>query len=391
MTETVSSKELIFDQAEYEARMQKVRQEMARRELDVMLVHTAQNIFYLTGHYTFAVANYQCAFITPTGAPVIVLRDLEAGNARSQSWLPDGDIIGWEDTDDPIELTLKTMRERGFAKGRIGLEEHSFFVSARTAACLRRGLGDAEVVDAGGAVEVARRVKSPREIEYMRKACEFTAAGNAAAIAEIQPGNTENDVAAAAFSGMVRAGSEFLANGGPIITSGPRSGIPHTTFKRRVLEQGDAVLLEMGAAYNRYMGPLMRCAVIGKPSDQIKRFSDLCLEALNDAIEAVKPGRTIHDVDEACRSVFERAGLYEYYKKRTGYSVGIGFAPGWGEDAVFSVQKDNPLVLEPGMTFHMPPAMRMPGEFAVGFSETVAVTETGVDVLSNFPRELAIK
>jgi Xaa-Pro dipeptidase len=158
-----------------------------------------------------------------------------------------------------------------------------------------------------------------------------------------------------------------------------------------VLEPGDAVLLEMGAAYNRYIGPIMRSAVIGQPTDTMRRFSDFCLEALNNAIEAVKPGNTIHDVDEACRGVFERAGVWDYYRKRTGYSVGIGFAPGWGENSVFSVQKDNPLVLEPGMVFHMPPAMRMPNEFAVGYSETVAVTPTGVEVLTDHPRKLAIR
>ena len=390
MIQAAPSKELLFEPAEYEARMARVRAEMARRGLDLLVVHTAQNIFYLTGHYTFAIGNYQCALVPAEGEPTIVVRDLEAGNARTMSWVSDDGIVTWEDVDDPVAVTVNTLRERGLARGRIGLEEHSFYLTSWTATRTRRELSGVEVVDAGGLVELARRVKSPREIEYIRRACRATARGMRDAIDEITVGNTENDVAAAAFSGMVRDGSEFLTND-PIVTSGPRSGIPHTTFKRRVLEHGDAVLLEMGAAYNRYVGPLMRCAVIGQPDDQVRRFADVCVEALSNAIAAIKPGLTAGDIDEACRGTIERAGLYDHFRKRTGYSVGIGFAPGWVEGAVLSVQKEEPTVLEPGMVFHLPPALRMPGRFAVGCSETVAVTDTGCEVLSSFPRELAIR
>jgi Xaa-Pro dipeptidase len=389
MIRVATSKELLFEPAEYEARMARVRAEMARRGLDLIVVHTAQNIFYLTGHYTFAIGNYQCALVPLEGEPTIVVRDLESGNARTMSWLGDEAIVPWDDVDDPVEVTIRALRERGPARGRIGLEENSFYLSSRTATRIRRELAGVEVVDAGGLVELARRVKSPEEIAYIRRACRATARGMREAIDEIAPGKTENDVAAAAFSGMVRDGSEFLTND-PIVTSGPRSGIPHTTFKRRVLEPGDAVLLEFGAAYNRYIGPLMRCAVIGRPDDELRRFSDLCVEALNDTVAAIRPGVTAGDVDAACRGPFERAGLYDYYRKRAGYSVGIGFAPGWVEGAVLSVHKGEPTVLEPGMVFHFPPAMRMPERFAVGFSETVTVTETGCEVLSSFPRELAI-
>jgi Xaa-Pro dipeptidase len=384
------AKDLLFETAEYQARIAKVREEMDKRGIDLMVTHWAQNIFYLTGHYTFAISNYQCALIPRTGEPIVIVRDLEAGNSRTRAWVKDENIVTWEDTDDPVAVTLQVLEERGLSTGRIGLEENSFYLSSRNAGRLRAELPQADVVDAGGVIEMVRRVKSPQEIEYIRKACDTTAAGMAAAMAEIQVGRTENDVAAAAFSGMVRAGSEFLTND-PIVTSGPRSGIPHTTFHRRVLEQGDAVLLEFGGAYNRYMGPLMRWAIIGPPSETQQKWSDLCLEALANAIDAVKPGVTTGDVDDACRTTFERAGLYEYYKKRTGYSVGIGFPPGWVEGAVMSVQQYGDVVLQPGMTFHMPPAMRMPGEFAVGFSETVVVTETGCEVLSSFPREMVIR
>jgi Xaa-Pro dipeptidase len=354
-----------------------------------MLVHTAQNLFYLTGHYTFGVSNYQCLLLPadPAAHPQLVVRQLESGNARVLSWLPDDGIVPFDDTDDPVALTARLVSSAVSGGARVGLEESSFYLSSRAAASFREALPDVEVVDAGGLVEGLRRVKSPAEIDQVRHACELTALGMRAAIGEIAAGRTENDVAASAFDAMIRAGSEFLTID-PIVTSGPRSGIPHMTFHRRVLEPGDTVLLEMGAAYRRYIGPSMRSAVIGPPSDDVRRYADLCLEGLDRAISAVRPGVTSGDVDAACRGVFERAGLWEHFRKRTGYAVGIGFAPGWVEDGVMSLKADDPTVLEPGMVFHVPPAMRMHGIFGVGFSETLAVTEDGCEIMPSAARKL---
>ena len=94
------------------------------------------------------------------------------------------------------------------------------------------------------------------------------------------------------------------------------------------------------------------------------------------------------EVDLASRSIIERAGLWDNYRKRTGYSVGIGFSS-WVEGAIASLKEDDPTVLAPGMCFHIPIALQLYGEAGVGFSETVTVTETGVEVLGKHPRELA--
>ena len=123
----------------------------------------------------------------------------------------------------------------------------------------------------------------------MRQAARATAAGMKAAVEEARIGVTENDIAAAVSDAIIRAGSESLTMS-PIVTSGPRSAVAHTTFKRRPLENGDTVLLEWSGVYNQYSGPMMRSVVIGEPPKRLKEMWAVLVEALEAAIAAIPPG-----------------------------------------------------------------------------------------------------
>ena len=115
-----------------------------------------------------------------------------------------------------------------------------------------------------------------------------------------------------------------------------------------------------------------------------------CQEALQASIDAIRPGASCEDVHVACEKVIDRAGYTENFKKRTGYSIGISFAPDWGEGAILSLYTGVKTELRPGMTFHIPPALRIYGKFTVGVSETVVVTETGCRVLGTIARPLQV-
>jgi Xaa-Pro dipeptidase len=111
------------------------------------------------------------------------------------------------------------------------------------------------------------------------------------------------------------------------------------------------------------------------------------IEALDRAIEAIRPGVRSGDVDAACRSVFERAGLAEHFTHRTGYGIGIGFPPNWAEGRMVALRPNDPRVLEPGMAFHLVPSVFMPG-LGMVFSESVVVTDRGCELLTQYPRQL---
>jgi Xaa-Pro dipeptidase len=380
-------RDLAFPETEYAVRLAYLRTLMAARRIEVLLVFTPENVTYLTGYESIGYSSYQCLIVPTDADPLLLVREMELGVARSTTWLSDFATSG--DTDDPVTRTRDVLSEWGWLTRRIGIEETGPFLTARTYGRLRQALAAAEVVDGSGLVETGRRIKSAAEIDYARRACRLVEAGMAQAVAAVRPGATENQVSVAAYGAMVGGGSGFLA-ADPIVTSGPRSGIAHTTFGNRAIAPGDTVLIELGACQRRYFGALMRTAVIGQPSAEVSRLAEVVKASLNAAIEAIRPGVAAGVVDEACRGVIERAGCEPYFRKRTGYSIGLAFAPDWGEGHIVSLRRDDPTPLEPGMVFHMPPALRVFQRCCVGMSETVLVTEHGCEVLTHYPRELLV-
>ena len=134
----------------------------------------------------------------------------------------------------------------------------------------------------------------------------------------------------------------------------------------------------------------MRTISVGKPSAEIKKVSDVMIGALNAILDSVKPGVTSGEVDRAGRSLVEKAGLGQHWIHRTGYSIGASFPPNWTEGEVIDIKSGDSRVLEPGMTFHTVPWVLYPGMGPIGNSETWTVTEDGVEVLTDTPRELRI-
>lgn len=374
-------RELFFSQAEYDQRLAKLREGMATAGIDVLCCSSPENLYYFTGYQTFGFTGYQLLVIPASGSPFLILRFLESLLAARYGCV--AEVLTWDDTDDPVALTIDALRTRKLLGARIGIEENAYFLQVVTWKKLAAGIP--HLLDGSGLVEAVRATKSPQELAYMKEAARLTDLGMQAAADEIRGGANENDVAAAAFDAMTRAGAEYLARD-PIVTSGDRAGIPHTSYMRRKIEPGDTVLLEFSGVFMRYYGPLMRSALVGSDAE-IERLSDICVEALDAAIAAIRPGATSGEVDAAARSIIEREGLWENYRKRTGYSVGIGFH-NWMEVAIATLKKDDPTPLRPGMCFHLPVALRLYGKAAIGVSETVYVTEQGCEVFGQFPRQL---
>lgn len=385
----LAARDLVFPVEEFQRRLNAVQAEVRSRGLEGVLVFGPANLFYLTGYQPIGFANFQLASVTPEGEPRLLVRELESAPARRLSWLS-ADPVAWEDDQDPLLATAEMLRQMGLDRARLGVDERSMFLSVRTYKRLQQLLPEAVLEDGSGIVEKARAIKSPLEIECFRRAAAYTTAGMRAALDAVAEGALDNEVGAAAAQAMYAAGSEYVASG-PTVTAGSRSGIAHTTFARNRIQRGDAVLVELGGLHHRYTNALMRSAVVGRPSDLISRMYDACSRALDAAIAAIKPGVSSGSVHDACQRVIDEAGFEPNFRKRLGYSMGVGFAPGWGEGSFLELSRGDPTILQPGMVFHMPPALRIYAEAGVGCSETVVVTEDGVEVLSDFPRELAVR
>ena len=377
-----------FPNEEYDRRLAAVRRGMAARGVDALLLFSPANLFYLTGYNTAGFSNYACLIVSADAPPTLVVRQLERAVAEMTT---DGlgGLFAYEDHERPADVVSRAVHESGLASGRLAAERNSPITTVQSYLQLQDAIGR-ELADGSGIMDEVRVIKSPLEVGYIRTAARCSEAGMRAAIDAVAEGRTENHVAAVSYAAMVEAGSEFFSSQ-PIVTAGAKSGIAHTTFQRSHLRRGDTVLIEIGAAWERYSAPLMRTVAVGAVSRGVERMHETCVEALEATIAAIRPGVTSAEVQGVAQGIIDRAGYGPHFRKRIGYSVGGGFPPTWGEGHVMDIKHNDDRPLRPGMVFHVPPALREHREFCMGVSETVLVTERGAETLTSFSRELFVR
>jgi Xaa-Pro dipeptidase len=378
-----SGAEAAFPEIELKGRMSAAQVALAAKNIDVMIVTGPENIFYLTGQQTPGYYTYQALLVPTEGDPVFIVRELELNNLVANSYLEN--IHPYLDNADPVSVTVDLIRELGWSGKRLAIDDRGWFLPVSVYKALLESFG--ELGNGAGVIESLRAVKSPAEQLKIIQAATYVEAGMNAGLSAIRAGASENDIVSEMMSKAIAAGSEYVGME-PLMASGPRCGVPHGTWRRRVIEAEDPVFLEMAGCHDRYHAVLMRSAWMGTPPDVARRMMDCCLEGLDAALSALKPGNRCVDVHDACQAVIDRHGFTENYKKRTGYCVGISFAPDWGEGNILSLYTGVDTELAPGMVFHVPPALRVYGEFTVGVSETAIVTDDGCKTLSSINREL---
>ncbi len=381
--------DLPFSDAEFRRRLEGVRQTMAARDLAAFISFTPENIYYLTGHDTPGYYFYQACVVTPDRRPINVLRRIETTNTLGRSW--SRLAVAYEDREDPVEATLGLLHELGVAGKTVGAEADSWFISPKRYAQLQQGIERAggRLADASRIVEEQRVIKSAEELAHIRRAARAAERAMQAAIGASRAGTTENDVAAAVWAELVRAGGEY-AGLPPFITSGPRTSLCHSTWAGRTYAPGDVLNYELPGVVKRYCAALFRCGTVGRPSEEVASRGAIVREALERVIAAIKPGVTSGEVHDASKAVFRRHGLESMLGHRTGYSVGINYAPDWGEGHIMSIWDGDERPLRPGMTFHLVPGIYDLGRHTVIISETVLVTEGGCEVITRFPRDLFV-
>ena len=379
-------KDLAFSVPEFERRLAGVREQMKTRELDVLLVTTPENIYYLSGYHTPGYYCAQCLIVPLDGEPIHLTRGTEETNARMLSWLERTD--SYMDHESPVELFAQTLKDDGFERARIGLEKISWFLPVADFERLQTLLPDADLKDGSMTVETCRMVKSEPEIVCIREAARLSAIGMSAGLETIGEGVTEDEVAAEVQRAVTRNGSEYP--GLPVfIASGIRSSQAHATWAGRTMEKGDPVILEISGTVKRYSAALMRIAVVTEPTPKLQSMADVSCRALENMMEAIRPDRPLEDVWQVWADTLTEGG-FEGGFKRTGYSIGVNFPPDWGEGYIISFRRGEQRRLVPNMTFHIPSLVKVFGIADAGTSETVRVTEDGCEILTSFERRLFV-
>lgn len=377
-----------FPEEEYHERVRKVREEMDGEGLDALLVTYPCNLYYVSGYYTFGVGNHACLVLPLDGDAALQLTSMEIPAGVVNSWVKNFVVAEWRGQESAGEQLAGLVREMGLESGRLGMEPSRPGLMPPVLESLKSSLPLASLIDASDLVARVRLVKSPLELDFLRKAAGYTKAAINASLAAIRPGILDNDVARVGYDAMIAAGSEFMSVQ-PIVSSGIRTSYGHTTYRRIRLEVGDNVFLEYGGAHQRYTAPMMRTAVIGEPSAEVLRVAEAVKDTVSTIIDEARPGRTGHEVAMAARKVYARVEDMTHFGGTYGYNVGIGFPPTWSEALTWFAEGVEQELLS-GMTFHMPITYRAPGRFGVGMSETILITESGCESLTEQERDLYV-
>jgi Xaa-Pro dipeptidase len=371
-------KELWFSSDEFAARLARVQALLGERGLDALLAFEPESITWLTGHFTRGYAGFQLAIVPTRGTPTLICRDVSKYYAQTTCAFDD--VVTWSDGEDRDALAARTARER-LQGHRLGIEAGAFPVNAARFARLGQLLAPAKLIDVGDLVVRERLIKSPAEIAYQRRAAKAAEAGMAAGLEATCAGASEREVAAAVCGALILAGSDTPGPG--VMSSGERALHLHGGFTDRVLETGDTLQLETTPHVRRYHARFMRTIKVGRASDAERRLADQVIELQDRAWTAVAPGVSASVPDRMLRDGLAEAGLVERYTNKTFYSIGLLLEPSGGE----------PLEATPGATWAFSPGMVFHSYLLVqgfGMSETVLVTEQGLELLTTYPRELLV-
>lgn len=375
-------RECPFPQAEYDQRLENLRARMAADSVEALLLTDPSDLFYLTGYSTFEVSVHVALVVTAESLTLQV-PSIETGPAMITTRVDH--VIGyrWEGIGDVLDPLARAL---GGHRATVGIDYWHGSLRQGVVEGLKQRLPDTRFVDASGMLKSIRIVKSPAEIDCLRQSARMTGQGIEAAATAIQPGMTDNDIAAIGAEALLAGGSEFMSMQ-PIVTVGQRSSVIHTNHKRCKVGEGDTVFLEFGAVWQRYTAPMMRTVVAGEPTARMRSVFDGCRRVVDALQSSMVPGRTFDHAAKAAEQAMAPLADEVFFSGVFGYTVGAQFPPSWVEGSGF-IARGESAEFRQGMVFHLPICLRIPGHWGIGCSDTVLVGENGAEPLTSNPWRL---
>ena len=385
-----------FEKEEYEIRISKVRKSMDEKNIEVLIVTDPSNMAWLTGYDGWSFYVHQCVVLSLESEPFWYGRGMDANGAKLTVFMQHENIIGYPDDyvqnpeKHPMDYLCKILTEKNWAQKTIGVEKDNYYFTASCLESLQRNLVQANFVDSTGLVNWQRTVKSPRELEFIRKAARIVEKMHARIFEVMEPGMRKNDLVAEIYhsgiTGTEDAGGDYTAIV-PMTPTGADASAPHLTWDDQPIPNNSGTFFEIAGCYRRYHCPLSRTIYLGQPPQKYLDVEKAVLEGIEAGLEAAKPGNFAEDIEAAWRKTSSKYG-YEK-ESRCGYAIGLSYPPDWGERTV-SFRKGDKTVLEPNMTFHFMPALWF-DDWGLETTESIVITDSGVETLANVPRKLFVK
>jgi len=351
----------------FQARQKKLREHLATTRFDGLLVSHLPNIHYLCGFTGSA------GLLMVEEAGSIFFTDVRYDTQAREEVKGAKVVIARKALLPALGEFLARQRKR--ARGRIiGVDSEHFSIAEKkrlTKVCP----AGVRLKDAPSIVERFRVVKDEDEIELIRAAVALGAKIFDRALEVLRPGTKEVDVAAEMELAARQGGAEAMSFP-TIIASGARSALPHGRASLQPITQGGFVVCDFGVILSSYCSDETRTVWVGTASEEARQAYEAVREAQQAAIDAVRPGSAVGEVDAAARTVLRKAGLGRYFTHSTGHGVGLEIHE---SPRVADGQRE---LLQPGMVITIEPGVYIPGKWGVRIEDMVVVTAGGCEVLT---------
>ena len=354
-----------------ESRLARVRENLARRAIDQMLVVDPLSIWWLCGYYTEPYERLLALYVPAEGTPTLFANRLfpDASGCGAR-------VVEFSDTDDPVPLVAQvTMRDR-----TLGVDKE---LAARWLVPLMEAGAASRFVLASDAVDDARSIKDARERELMRAASRTNDEAMAWLVDQVRPGVTERQIADGLLGEYRRLGAQGHSFS-PIVSFGDHAADPHHEPDDTPFVPGDMVLFDVGCKRDWYCSDMTRTFFSAEPTEHQRAVYDAVRRANEEAEKVVRPGVTFAEIDLTARRVIEDAGWGPAFTHRLGHQIGlVDHEPG-----DVSSTHDEPV--RPGQCFSIEPGIYLPGDMGVRIEDLVIVTEDGCEVLNSYPKGIAV-
>jgi Xaa-Pro dipeptidase len=364
---------------ELNERLTRLSEWLRQEDIAFAFITSTPNVFYLSGFHTNPHERLLALLVFQEEEPVLVCPNMEVQQVKQTGW--SGAIIGYDDTENPWEFIHKHLQKQTITLHKIAIEKEHLNVERFEQ--LKQITGEALFVSAEDKLHQLRMIKDQQELKILKQAAELADFGVEVGINAIKEGATELEIIAAIEFELKKKGVKEMAFSTMVLT-GNKTASPHGKPGLENIQKGDLVLFDLGVVLDGYCSDITRTVAFQSISNEQKDIYETVLKAQLAALDVCKPGEMIGNVDNAARKIISDAGYGEYFTHRVGHGLGIDV------HEYPSMNGLNKSPLQPGMTFTVEPGIYIPEIGGVRIEDDVYITESGKEILTQFPKELLI-
>jgi len=397
---------LQIDPAEYAERIARLRSRMAAAGLDTFAVFHPIRVAYLTGFFHQITERPIVLLLTPDGRQAMLVPKLEQEHVASIPGIGPVAVYPEYPTGGglhPIERLTGFLGELGMSASGLTIgydHDGPLDTNGYRGVPFSQSVADGvKAFEARALIDDLRAVKSTAEIGLIHESCRWADLAHRRLHEAIAIGRNELDIAQEA---AYKASAEMLAGLGPAyqplsrsffqpwcgmpatiyLIGGAKTAMPHGLPDAAGVQSGDVLVTFVGCDVGGYQSELERTMIIGEPNAEFRRYFEQMLALQQLAFDALKPGRTLAEVEGEVTAAFVELGLRDAQRHHSGHGIGLE-----GHEAPF-IDLGDQTVIEEGMVFTVEPGIYIPGLAGFRHSDTAVIRPTGAESLTEYPRDL---